>query len=73
MNIVFLISQPPSFCPNCGDAMQIARDYFLDFIGGASMSCDCGSRFCYAPVERLVSLADQLGSDLPQYVKGLLG
>lgn len=66
---VFLISFAPNFCPNCGDEMMISRDFFYDFKGGSSFSCDCGARFCYVPGDKLVEVAGEVGSDLPNYVR----
>jgi len=62
--MVYLISFSPKYCPNCGLVLQVDR---FDFQGSTSMSCTCGARFCYAPKEKLVRLADELGSDLPMY------
>ena len=66
---VYLISFPPNYCPACGVLVGISGESRFDFKGGASFSCECGARFCYVPGEKLVEVADEVGSDLPNYVK----
>lgn len=65
---VYLISFAPHFCPYCGNKLFISGYELDDFRGGASMSCVCGARFCYVPGEKLVEMAGEEGSDLPNYV-----
>lgn len=70
--MLFMTDSIPEYCPGCRallhvdtgtlEMRQMAR---ADFFNGASFSCrECGARFCFCYTDKILEVADELGSDL---------
>jgi len=67
MSNIYITNFVPKSCPYCGNPLRLNLS---DFFGHASMSCQkCGTHFCYASSYDLIKVADDIGSDLSNYVE----
>ena len=67
---VYAINFIPMYCPNCGNKMNIHNNTMLDFFEHTSMSCkNCNTHFVQLPATKIISAADDLGSDLSHYAE----
>lgn len=67
---IYLISEPPNFCPECGHSLEWSDiEQRADFYAGAAHTCNCGAHFAYANAQALLNTADRVGSDMSDYVE----
>ena len=65
--MIFLASELPKVCPECGKHFVFGTLSRVDFFSGASQQCDdCNTLFQFAPKEALVDTA-RVHGDLHHY------
>lgn len=70
--MLFLVDEPPKFCPYCGTAQGGFSDHLgrQDFFAGCSSQCRCGAMYQYVPRPQLLEGARlHPQGDLPRYAE----
>ncbi|MDY6929535.1 MAG: hypothetical protein SWN10_20835 [Pseudomonadota bacterium] len=58
----FVSAELPSYCPGCGNKVNVGSFGLADFTDGASQSCNhCDTEWAFAPESKVTDLASEHG------------